>query len=438
MKITIIGTGYVGLVTAVGFAELGHHVLGVDQDVEKVSRLKAGDPVIYEPGLPELMARQQASGRLHFTTEIAEGVAYAPIAFICVGTPPRPDGSADLSQMEAVAREVAASISEYRLVVEKSTVPVHTSNWIHRTLRLYSRPGAEFEVASNPEFLREGSAVHDFFHPDRIVLGVPSPRAASILEEIYAPFQCPKIVTDPNTAEIIKHACNSFLALKISYINLMADLCERAEADVEVVARAMGLDQRIGAQFLQAGLGYGGACFPKDIQAFIRIGEEHGLDFGLLRKADEVNQGRAPAVLQKLKRALWVLEGKEVAILGLAFKPNTDDVRGSQSLAVAQALLENGARLRLYDPHAAEKAKKVLPPGECVTYAPSAMEALRGANACVLATAWDEFRALDLAAAARAMQTPIMVDARNFFDPDAARAAGLEYHCMGRKPVCLL
>lgn len=435
MEITIIGTGYVGLVTAVGFAELGHRVMGVDHDAAKVRRLQAGDPVIFEPGLAEMLERQHASGRLQFSTDVATGVAHARLVFICVGTPPRPDGSADLSQMEAVAREIAAATTDYRLVVEKSTVPVLTSGWIHRTLRLHARPGAEFEVASNPEFLREGSAVEDFFHPDRIVLGVPSERAAALLGELYATFDCPKVITDPNTAEIIKHACNSFLAMKISYINLMADLCERTDADVHTVAQAMGMDARIGPDFLQAGIGYGGACFPKDIQAFIRIGEEQGLDFGLLREADAINRRRVAAIVEKLKQALWILDGKEIALLGVAFKANTDDVRGSQGLALAQQLVEHGARLRLYDPHAEARAREVLPPGERVSYVCSAMEALQDAHAAVLATPWSEFGALDLHAVARTMTTPIVVDGRNLFDRDAARAAGLEYYPVGRPPV---
>lgn len=435
MEITVIGTGYVGLVTAVGFAELGHRVLGVDRDAAKVRRLQAGDPVIYEPGLAEKLVAQQGAGRLHFTTEIAAGVRHAPILFICVGTPSLPDGSADLSQMEAVVRQIAAALDGYRLVVEKSTVPVRTSSWVHRTLRLYTRPGIEFEVASNPEFLREGRAVHDFFHPDRIVLGVPSQRAGDLLGEVYAPFHCPKVITDPNTAEIIKHACNSFLALKISYINLIAELCERTQADVHTVAQAMGLDQRIGPEFLEAGLGYGGACLPKDVQAFIHIGEEHGLDFSLLKEADAINRRRVDGILQKLKRALWILEDKEIAVLGLAFKANTDDVRGSQGLAVARALLDSGARVRLWDPHAAARAQELLSPSERVAYTDSIWGALEGAHAAVIATPWEELRALDLARVAATMLTPIVVDGRNLLDTEAVRAAGLEYHPVGRPSV---
>lgn len=438
MKITVIGTGYVGLVQAVGLAELGHEVVGMDHDVAKVRRLQAGDPVIYEPGLAERLEAQQASGRLRFTTEMAVAVRHAPVLFICVGTPPRADGSADLSQLETVVRQVALAMDSYRLVVEKSTVPVRTSSWVHRTLRLYAPRGVEFDVASNPEFLREGRAIEDFFNPDRIVLGVTSQRAAALLNEVYASFKCPKIVTDPNTAEIIKHASNSFLALKISYINLIAELCERTQADVHVVAKAMGLDPRIGPQFLEAGLGYGGACLPKDIQAFIAIGEEHGLDFSLLREADEINRGRVDVVIQKLRRALWNLEGKQIAILGLAFKANTDDVRGSQGLAVAGALLEQGARVRLYDPHAGGRARGAMPPSESVYYADGIWDALQEADAAVIATPWEEIRALDLARAARTMTTPIVVDGRNLLDPEAARAAGIEYHPVGRPPMHLL
>lgn len=437
MRITVIGTGYVGLVQAVGLAELGHQVMGMDHDAAKVRRLQSGDPVIYEPGLAERLEAQQASGRLQFTTEMAVGVQHAPVLFICVGTPPRPDGSADLSQLETVVRQVARAMDSYRLVVEKSTVPVRTSSWVHRTLRLYAPRGVDFEVASNPEFLREGRAIEDFFHPDRIVLGVTSQRAADLLNEVYASFDCPKVVTDPNTAEIIKHASNSFLALKISYINLIADLCERTQADVHVVAQAMGLDPRIGPQFLEAGLGYGGACLPKDVQAFIAIGEEHALNFNVLREADEINRGRLEVVLQKLRRALWNLEGKEIAILGLAFKANTDDVRGSQGLAVAGALLEQGARVRLYDPHAEARAREVLPPSESVRYAEGIWDALQDADAAVIATPWEELHTMDLARVCRTMTTPILVDGRNLLDPEAARAAGIEYHPVGRTPVNL-
>ncbi|NUP99764.1 MAG: UDP-glucose/GDP-mannose dehydrogenase family protein, partial [Armatimonadetes bacterium] len=352
MKVSVIGTGYVGLVTAVCLADKGHEVLGVDEDRLKTDALSRGETVIYEPGVAELLGRNLAAGRLRFTSDLGEGVLASEVLFICVGTPPRPDGSADLSQVERVARLIATHQDGYRLIVEKSTVPVRTSSWIERTMRLYNRQQHPFDVASNPEFTREGTAVRDFLEPDRIVLGVASARAEARLRELYQDFDCPLLVTDVQTAEIIKHASNSFLALKISYINLMADLCEATGANVRTVAEGMGLDQRIGAHFLRAGIGYGGSCFPKDVQAFVRIGRDLGVDMDLLVAVEAINRQRVERVIEKLRQALWVLEGKTIGIWGLAFKPETDDVRGSPAIAIAERLVAEGATVHLYDPQA--------------------------------------------------------------------------------------
>jgi UDPglucose 6-dehydrogenase len=435
MNLSVIGTGYVGLVTAVCFAELGHNVVGVDNNEEKIKRLRQGIPPIYEPGIEELLRRNMEQGRLRFTGEIAEGVAASTVLFICVGTPQNEDGSADLSQVENVTRVIAENMRDYRLLVEKSTVPVHTSRWIERTVRLYNRRGVEFDVASNPEFLREGSAIGDFMNPDRIVVGVSSDRAAQILLELYSHFDCPKIVTDANTAEIIKHASNSFLAMKISFINMIANLCEQADADVQTVAEGMGLDKRIGRAFLNAGLGYGGYCFPKDVKAFIRIGEDLGVNMDLLKEVDSLNLSRIENILAKVRRALWVVREKDIAILGLAFKPNTDDIRGAPAIELAQRLLAEGARLRLYDPQAMANTQRVLPPSDRVFYAHSPQEAVSGAQALIVATEWEEFKSLDLRQLNKWMTTPILIDGRNIFSPADAEAAGFEYFPVGRKPI---
>ncbi|MBI2299586.1 MAG: UDP-glucose/GDP-mannose dehydrogenase family protein [Armatimonadetes bacterium] len=433
MDVAVIGTGYVGLVTAACLAEVGHRVIGIDGDADKVARLSQGDPVIYEPGVEELLQRNLANGRLRFSVSIAEGVASSTILFLCVGTPPRLDGSADLSQVEAVSREIAHHLESYRLLVEKSTVPVRTATWIERTLRLYSRGQADFDVASNPEFTREGSAVEDFLHPDRIVLGVPNRRAAGLLHELYAGFDCPKLDTDVSTAEIIKHASNSFLALKISYINLIADLCEAANGDVATVAAGMGLDARIGRAFLHPGLGYGGSCFPKDVLAFIDIGEGLGVDMAILKGVDQVNRGRIGRLVDKLRQALWVLQDKTVAIWGLAFKPHTDDIRGAPALALAERLLKEGAVLRLHDPRAMPRARHVLLPSDRVAYCDSPEQAAIGAHAVVIATEWPLYREVDWAAVRENVATPILVDGRNLCDPSALEPLGFEYLGIGRR-----
>jgi UDPglucose 6-dehydrogenase len=434
MKIAVIGTGYVGLVTAAGLAEFGHKVVGADKDADKIARILKGEIPIYEPGLDELVKANLAKGTLSFATDLGATIRAAEVIFVCVGTPQGDDGSADMSQIEEVSRTIAGNLNAYKVIVEKSTVPVKTSSWIKRTIGLYKKSAAEFDVASNPEFLREGSAVDDFLRPDRIIVGVESDRARDLLLEIYAAFRDRILVTNIDTAELIKHASNSFLALKISYINLMANICERTEADVELVARGMGLDPRIGGRFLRAGLGFGGSCFPKDLKALIKIGEDLGVRMDLLKETDRINLGRAKVFLDKLRQALWILKDKRIAVLGLAFKPETDDIREAPSIKVIRALLDEGASLRLVDPQAAANMRELFPEdGTRVTYCPTAYAAAEGANALLLITEWEEFAGLDLGRLKGLMANPIIVDGRNVFDPAAVRAAGFEYYSLGRK-----
>jgi UDPglucose 6-dehydrogenase len=432
MNIAIIGTGYVGLVTGTCFAEIGHRVICVDNDLEKVRTLRSGGIPIYEPGLEELVPRNVAAGRLHFTDSVAEGVERSDVIFIAVPTPPLPDGSVDLSYIEGVAREIAACLTSYKIVVDKSTVPVKTGEKVAETIRRYNRAKVEFDVVSNPEFLREGFAVEDFMHPDRIVIGVSSPRPVPRMREIYAPIDAPVLVTDINSAELIKHAANSFLALKISYINALSVICEASGADVQEVANGIGLDKRIGRRFLDAGLGFGGSCFPKDLSAFIKIAEQLGYDFGLLKQVQLINAQQMDRFLRKISDTLWVLKDKRIGVLGLAFKQNTDDVRMSPAIEVCQRLLREGARLRVHDPRAMEKAKAVLPPGPNVEYVAERDAVAEGCDALVIATEWPEFKDLDLERARRTMTHPIMFDGRNLFDPREMERLGWVYKSVGR------
>ncbi|MCS7185717.1 MAG: UDP-glucose/GDP-mannose dehydrogenase family protein [Armatimonadetes bacterium] len=430
----VLGLGHVGLPTAVGFAELGWQVVGTDSDSAKVSLIADGHCPFYEPDLEPLLRKNLAEGRLKVTCDVGEAVRESDILFVCVGTPQKPDGSPDLSQVEAVIRTVAENLNGYKLIVEKSTVPVQTAQWIKRTILRYAGSGTEFDVASNPEFLREGTAVHDFFYPDRIVIGVESERARNWLLELYKPLNAPIVVTDVNTAEIIKHAANSFLALKISFINMISDLCEAVGADVTEVARGIGLDPRIGPQFLQAGIGYGGYCLPKDLKAFIHIAEEHRVDFSLLKEVERVNEARIDRFVRKVQQALWVLKEKTIAIWGLAFKPNTDDIREAPSLKVISRLLDEGAKLRLYDPAAMNNVRQVFPENPpSLVYCKSAIEAATNAHAILIVTEWEEFRKIDWAKVKQVIALPIVVDGRNCLDPKTVREAGFEYYGMGRK-----
>jgi UDPglucose 6-dehydrogenase len=434
MQIGIIGTGYVGLVTAVGLAELGNKVIGTDTAADKIDKASQGIAHIYEPGLEELLKKNLESGTLRFDHDLDETIRASDVLFICVSTPQREDGSADMTYVESVSRTIANNLNKYKLVVEKSTVPVKTSTWVKRTIELYKKGDAEFDVASNPEFLREGSAIHDFMHPDRIVVGVESDRARDMMVEIYKAYADRILVTNIDTAELIKHASNSFLAMKISYINLMADLCEQTQADIESVARGMGLDERIGSRFLKAGVGYGGSCFPKDVRALIKIGEDLGVKMDLLRDVDRINMDRVENIMGKLKKALWILKDKKIAVLGLAFKPETDDLRNAPSISVIRKLQDEGAAVSLYDPQAMDQMKAIFPedpPG--IVYADTPLEALREANAALLVTEWDEFKGLDFKKARELMANPIMIDGRNLYEPETVRGQGFEYYSIGRK-----
>src|SRR5881396_2789414 len=360
MKLTIIGTGYVGLVTGACFAEVGHTVICVDNNKEKVKLLQAGGIPIYEPGLEELVKKNVAAGRLRFTESTADGVQNSDVVFIAVPTPPLPDGSVDLSFIEAVARDIAASMTSYKIVVDKSTVPVKTGDKVAETIKRYCKAKVDFDVVSNPEFLREGFAVEDLMRPDRVVIGVRSQRPVPAMKELYAPFNAPIIVTDINSAELIKHAANSFLALKISYINAISIICEASGANVQEVANGMGMDARIGRRFLDASLGFGGSCFPKDLSAFIKISEQVGYDFKLLKEVQHINAWQMDRFVKRITDTLWVLKDKTIGVLGLAFKQNTDDVRLSPAIDLCHRLQKEGAKLRVHDPKAMEKAKAVL------------------------------------------------------------------------------
>jgi UDPglucose 6-dehydrogenase len=430
VKISIIGTGYVGLVTGACFADVGHAVICVDNNLEKVRSLQAGKIPIYEPGLEEVVARNVAAGRLRFTGEVADGVKNAEVIFIAVPTPPRPDGSVDLSFVEKVAREIAGSLDGYRLVVDKSTVPVKTGEKVAETIRRYNKHQVDFDVVSNPEFLREGCAVADLMKPDRVVIGVTRERPVAKMKEIYEPFGAPIIVTDINSAELIKHACNSFLALKISYANALSVICEASGANIDDVVNGMGLDKRIGRAFLNAGLGYGGSCFPKDLSAFVHISQQLGYDFRLLREVQKINAEQIERFLKKMHDTLWIVKDKTIAVLGLAFKPNTDDMRLAPSLDVIQPLLKEGAQIRAYDPKAIDNARTLLPG---VTFCADAYEAANGAEALIVCTEWDEFRSLDLEKLKSVMAQPIVFDGRNIFEPGKMETAGFIYRGIGRR-----
>ncbi len=458
IRIAVFGMGHVGLPTALGLAELGWDVIGVETEPSKVALLAAGQCPFYEPGLQQLLRKHGPSARFRVSADVEGAVRSASVLFICVGTPQRENGEPDLTQVEEFSRVVARNLNGYKLIVEKSTVPAMTSQRIKTTIERYARIGTdmtpvfseegpkgqerkeidrsaiEYDVASNPEFLREGKALQNFFAPDRIVLGVESERAAEILREIYRPLNCPILLTNLSTAELIKHAANAFLAAKISFINVVADLCEAVGADVTKVARAIGLDPRIGGDFLGAGVGFGGYCLPKDLQGFIHLGEEHGVDCSLLKEIERINQRRVALFLKKVRQALWVLQGKTIGLLGLAFKAGTDDIREAPSLKIIEALLKEGAVLQLYDPQAMPNTRRVFSeqPGRLI-YCLSPYEAAREAHALLLLTEWDEFQKLDFTRLRDLMAVPVLIDGRNFYDPVQVRLAGFEYLCMGRR-----
>jgi len=446
MNITVIGAGYVGLITAAGLAETGHQVICVDDDLRKVQVLNSGGMPFYEPGLEDLVKRNRQAKRLEFISRIEDAVVKCQAIFICVGTPPLENGEADLSSVELVARRISECARGYHLVIEKSTVPVQTGRRLQKHFSIHGNDSQfHCDVASNPEFLREGSGVEDFFHPDRIVVGVDSEKAAALLEEIYKPvlehaFACPVhencgnrarvpfVVTDINSAELIKHASNSFLAMKISFINMIADLCEAVGADVGKVAEAVGMDKRIGGSFLKPGVGFGGSCFPKDLQAFVRVGQSAGCDFTLLREVEQINQSRIDLFVKKLKNELWVVRGKRVGVWGLAFKPRTDDVRCSPALAIIRRMLAEGALVRSYDPQAMEKAKAEIPD---IEYCADAYAAAQGAEAILALTEWEEFLHLDLLKVRHLMSRPLILDGRNMFSSATLPGLGFEYVDIG-------
>jgi UDPglucose 6-dehydrogenase len=428
-RICIIGTGYVGLVTGACFAAVGHKVICVDCDESKVALLKSGGIPIYEPGLEELVRTNTTEGRLSFTASTEEGVQNSDIIFIAVPTPPQPDGSVDLTFIERVARDIAAAMSSYKIVVDKSTVPVKTGQKVGETISRYCKAKVEFDVVSNPEFLREGFAVEDLMKPDRVVIGVQSQRPVQAMKEVYAPFEAPILVTDINSAELIKHAANSFLALKISYINAISVICEATGANVLEVANGIGMDERIGRRFLDASLGFGGSCFPKDLSAFIKISEQLGYDFKLLKEVQQINAFQMERFVKKITDTLWVLKDKSIGVLGLAFKQNTDDVRMSPAIDLCQRLEKEGAKLRVYDPKAMEKAKAILPNA---TYVTDMNLVPDGCEALVIATEWPVFRKLDLERARKVMTCPIMFDGRNLFDPKEMESLGWIYKSIGR------
>ena len=432
MDLCIIGSGYVGLVSGACFAEVGHNVICVDNDQRKVDALHAGKIPIYEPGLEELVHRNVAAKRLRFTNSIEDGVDHSQVVFIAVPTPPQADGSVDLTYIERVAREIAGVLKpgEYRVVVDKSTVPVKTGEKVTDTIKRYNR-GADFDVVSNPEFLREGCAVPDLMKPDRIVIGGNSDRALALMKKVYEPFNAPILVTDIASAELIKHAANSFLALKISYINAVSAICEASGADVEKVADGIGMDRRIGRNFLNAGLGYGGSCFPKDIAAFIAISEDLGVPFTLLKEVQRINREQKERFIKGIRDALWVLRDKKIAVWGLTFKPDTDDVRNSVPIELVNELVAEGAIVTAYDPKGSEKAEEYkLCPG--VKLVNSALEAVQGAEALILATEWKEFASVPLDEVKKAMHTPLVFDGRNFFDPSTMAKLGFTYRAVGR------
>ncbi len=428
MKVGVIGCGYVGLTTGVCLAELGHTVVCVDNDEEKIKKLFSGKLPIFEPNLDKLIKKNKK--RIKFSIDIKDAVVSNEVIFICVGTPSNPDGSPDLSYVEDVAKEIAKYLDSYKVVVEKSTVPVETAEWIKKTIQRYKKNNVEFDVVSNPEFLREGSAVKDFLYPDRIVIGVESEKAKKIMLKLYQKIKSPKIIVDTKSAELIKHASNSFLATKISFINAVANICELSGADVEKVALGMGLDKRIGKDFLKAGVGYGGSCFPKDVDAFIWISEKLGYDFSLLKEVKKINEKQKELFAKKIEDTLWILKEKMIGILGLSFKPNTDDIREAPSIYIIKTLKQKGAKIKAYDPKAIQKMKQIFPD---IEYCDNPYEVAKNSDCLVILTEWPEFKKLDLKKVKKLLNQPIIIDGRNIFDPKKMTKLGFIYKCVGRR-----
>ena len=451
MQIAVVGSGYVGLVAAVCFAEMGHQVICVDNDERKVLALQGGDSLIHEDHLPELLNRYRNTA-VRFMTDLAEATRECQAIFIAVGTPQSETGDADLSYVEAVACEIARSITSYKVIVEKSTVPVYTNEWIRRTMERNGAARTLFDVVSNPEFLREGSAVSDFLHPDRIVVGSDTPRAAAVLAGIYAPLTDGSYYRNPDriqglcsesappallntstkSAEIIKHASNAFLAMKISFINAVSNLCEATDANVEQVARGIGLDRRIGDRFLRPGIGYGGSCFPKDVAAFRSVADQLGVNFNLLTEVENINQAQKKRFLAKVRSALWTLRGKKLGVLGLAFKGETDDIRESPAIDMIQLLIAEGCSITAYDPAAMKRTEEVLPANAALRYSGTAYDAAVDADALLILTDWHEFSTLDLERMNQTLRYPIIIDGRNLYDPQVMAQHGFTYLSVGR------
>ncbi len=429
MNISIVGSGYVGLVTGACLSELGNKVICVDNNEKKIADLKKFHIPIYEPGLEELIVNNVKSKRLSFTSSIKDAVKSCNLIFIAVGTPPLHNGEADLTGIENVARNIAKNLTSYRLIVEKSTVPVETCEWVKRTIHAHKKSSVKFDVASNPEFLREGSAINDFLNPDRIVIGVESKQAREIMVNLYKPLNAPMVITDIKSAELIKHASNAFLATKISFINAISRICDKVGADVREVACGMGLDKRIGKSFLNAGIGYGGSCFPKDLDAFITISQKLGYNFQLLKSVKNINEGQIEFIFNKIKDALWIVKDKTIGVLGLSFKPNTDDIRNAPSLDLIKALEQDGAKIRAYDPQAMVKAKEMLPE---VKFCKDPYDAAKGADCLLVITEWDEFKELDFTKVKKLLKKPLIIDGRNIYEPSTLRKLGFSYIGMGR------
>ncbi len=449
MRIAVVGSGYVGLVAGACFADLGHDVILVDNDERKLAALKNGQVPIHEKFLPELLNRHRGH-RLTFSNDLQEAVRLSAAVFVAVGTPPTESGEADLSYVETVAREISGGLNGYKVIVEKSTVPVYTSEWVRKIILRSGTDPESFDVASNPEFLREGTAVTDFLFPDRIVIGCDTERSAEVLREIYLPLTdgsyyekadsipqpdratlpAPIIVTSTKSAELIKHASNAFLAMKISFINAVASVCESVGADVNQVVHGVGTDARIGPRFLNPGIGYGGSCFPKDVMAFRAVARECGYDFRLLDEVMRINEDQRQRFLRKIRSALWTLRGKNLGVLGLAFKGGTDDIRESPALFLVQALLQEGSKITAYDPAAMERTQEAMSSG--ITFASSAYEAAHGADALLILTEWEEFATLDLDRLRKELKYPIVIDGRNLYDPDVMAAQGFTYYSVGR------
>jgi UDPglucose 6-dehydrogenase len=452
VSIAVVGSGYVGLVAAACFAELGHRVVCVDNDESKVKMLREGGVPIHEDYLPELLALSRKN-QVHFTSDLRTATKDAQVIFIAVGTPQSKTGSADLSYVDAVASEIARSIEDYKVIVEKSTVPVYTNEWIRRVIERNGVSTDLFDIASNPEFLREGTAVVDFLHADRIVLGTDSEKAAALLKAVYEPLTSgeyylapdavpgarsqndppPVLLTSTKAAELIKHASNAFLAMKISFINVVANICEAVGADIKEVAQGIGSDERIGPRFLSAGIGYGGSCFPKDVAAFRYVGEQLGIDFGLLTEVEKINEEQKKRFFQKVRSALWTFRGKRVGVLGLAFKGGTDDIRDSPSLDIIEQLLREGSTVVAFDPAAAARTKEVFPPSAQMRYVDSAYDAAEDADALLILTDWQEFKELDMARLHYTLRYPIIIDGRNLFDPAVMAEQGFTYLSVGRR-----